>query len=421
MIPHDPSVSGPRRAARRAAAGAVVLCLLAAPALAHPPGGWGQGGGWAPPGPYGPDWSQGGPAGPGWSGGPGGPGGPGGHGGPGGGAWGERPDPALISVTGSGEATVAPDLAVITVGVTVQAGTAAEAMSQNSARQRQVIDALNARGITGRDIQTSNLSLSAVQDYSREGQPPVITGYQAGNMVTIRVRDLPQLGPVLDALVAAGANEIQGISFQRDDATGTEAEARRRAVDNARERAEVIAEAAGQRLGRLVALSDAPGNGPGPIPMRMRAMAADAGAAPPVEAGELSLSAQITGTWELLPAKGGTDRDSGRGGQGQDGGGHDDDAPDRGGDDFGGGGVQPLPPVTESAPAAAPAAPGAAQPAPAPVPAPPSVAVPQAAPAPIPAPAPASEAVPTPAAPPAGAPPAGVVPPELAPATPPAN
>lgn len=305
----------PRRAGRGLATAAAALLILAAPAMAQGPGwgpqpGWGPGGGQWGAGPWGNGPWGGYP----WGWGPGqaGPGqaGPG-QGGP------EDRQPAAIEVTGSGEASVAPDLAVITLGVTVQAPTAGEAMRQNATRQRAVIVTLNRNGVAARDIQTSNLSLNPVQNYP-EGQPPVITGYNAGNMVTVRIRDLPQLGPILDALVGAGANEIQGVTFSREDADEVEAEARRNAVANARDRAEVIAEAAGQRLGRLISLSDLAQPSP-PRPMMMRAMAADSGA-PPVETGELNISAQVTATWEMLPA-----RDEGRGGWGR--------APD--GDDHG--------------------------------------------------------------------------------------
>ena len=213
----------------------------------------------------------------------------------------QQAEAATIQVTGSGMATVAPDLAVVTLGVTVQAPTAGEAMSQNATRQQAVIAALQDRGVEARDIQTSGLSLSPMQDYSREGQPPRITGYQAGNVVTVRVRDLQQMGATIDAIVAAGANEVQGISFQRNDPAETEAEARRRAVANARDRAEVIAAAAGQRLGRLIAISDTAQGAAPPEPMMMRAMAAGKDSTP-VQAGELSVSAEVTARWELLPA-----------------------------------------------------------------------------------------------------------------------
>ncbi|MDO5704986.1 MAG: SIMPL domain-containing protein, partial [Paracoccus sp. (in: a-proteobacteria)] len=150
---------------------------------------------------------------------------------------------ARLTVTGEGQATAQPDLAVLSLGVTSQAQTAAAAMAANSDQQRAVIEALQEQGIEPRDIQTSGLNLSAMMDYG-EGRAPAITGYQAQNMVTARARDLARLGEVLDAIVQAGANEVQGISFQREDSRASADEARANAVTEARRRGEVLADAA---------------------------------------------------------------------------------------------------------------------------------------------------------------------------------
>ncbi|SDK79731.1 SIMPL domain-containing protein [Paracoccus chinensis] len=208
-----------------------------------------------------------------------------------------------INVQGEGRASVAPDLATVSLGVTTQAPTAAQAMSDNATRQTAIIEALRAQGVAPADLQTQGLSLSPLQDYSREGQPPVITGYQAQNIVTARIRDLPRLGAILDTMVGAGATDVQGITFSREDAAATEDRARTEAVTEARRRAEVIARAAGMELGPLVSLTDTSMT-QGPRPMAMMARAADAEASTPVEAGELTLSAQVTGVWSLLPTSG---------------------------------------------------------------------------------------------------------------------
>ncbi|WP_258869784.1 SIMPL domain-containing protein [Paracoccus thiocyanatus] len=137
---------------------------------------------------------------------------------------------AKLTVTGTGQATVQPDMASITLGVSTRAATAAEAMTQNAQQQAKVIETLKAEGIEARDIQTSGLNLSPVMDYSDQGQPPKLTGYGAQNSVTVRVRDLAGLGAMLDRLVASGANEIGGIAFARDDMTEVEDKARSEAV-----------------------------------------------------------------------------------------------------------------------------------------------------------------------------------------------
>ncbi|MCJ1903052.1 MULTISPECIES: SIMPL domain-containing protein [Paracoccus] len=208
---------------------------------------------------------------------------------------------AKLTVTGTGHATIQPDMATITLGVSTRAATAAEAMTQNAEQQAKVIETLKAEGIEARDIQTSGLNLSPVMDYSDQGQPPKLTGYGAQNSVTVRVRDIAGLGEVLDKLVASGANEISGIAFSREDMAEAEDRARTEAVAEARRRAEVMAEAAGMRLGRLISLSEAPtGGGPRPM-MAMRAQAAGS-ADTPIEAGELAVSADVTAVFAMRPA-----------------------------------------------------------------------------------------------------------------------
>lgn len=222
---------------------------------------------------------------------PGMPGHPGGHA--------MMPHMAKLTVQGHGEASVAPDQATISMGVTTQAATAAQAMADNAAKQQAVLDALRAQGIADDDLQTQGLNLSPVQSYPQDGQPPSITGYQAQNIVSARVRDLAKLGPTLDAVVTAGATDVQNIAFTREDSAAAEDAARTRAVTEAHRRAEVMAAAAGMRLGPLLSLSEAQTGG-GPVPM-MAARYDKAGASTPIATGQLTLSADVSATWALLP------------------------------------------------------------------------------------------------------------------------
>lgn len=201
------------------------------------------------------------------------------------------PPMSRLTVTGQGESRVAPDLAMIQLGVTTQAPSAAEAMRQNAAQQAAVIEALTGAGIGQAEIQTSGLNLNPMMDYG-EGRAPAVTGYQATNMVAVRVREVARLGEILDAIVGAGANEINGISFTRDDSASAEDEARRAAVEDARHKAEVLAEAAGLTLGPVLVLRDAPGM-EGPRPLMMEARAASDAAKVPVAPGEVALSATV--------------------------------------------------------------------------------------------------------------------------------
>ncbi|MGR3748149.1 MULTISPECIES: SIMPL domain-containing protein [unclassified Paracoccus (in: a-proteobacteria)] len=197
-----------------------------------------------------------------------------------------------LTVTGQGEARIAPDMATIQLGVTSQADSAAEAMRQNASQQSAVIEALKGAGIADTDIQTSGLNLNPMMDYG-ENRAPSVTGYQASNMVAVRVSEMGSLGEVLDAIVAAGANQIDGITFGRKDGKDAEDEARRAAVADARHKAEILAEAAGVSLGQVLVIGDTQMSG-GPRPMmRMAADAAPMAESIPVEAGELSVNAVV--------------------------------------------------------------------------------------------------------------------------------
>lgn len=204
-----------------------------------------------------------------------------------------------LTVTGEGETRVAPDMAVVMLGVTTQAASAAEAMTQNSTQQQTVIDALKEQGIAAEDIQTSGLNLSPMMNYE-DGKPPAVTGYQAQNVVTVRIKDLPRLGEVLDGIVQVGANEIQGISFTREDDQAATDEARAAAVAEAQRRGVVLAQAAGLSLGPILAIRDTiSSGGPQPMGMGMRAMDAKASSVP-VEMGQLSLTANVTMDFALV-------------------------------------------------------------------------------------------------------------------------
>jgi uncharacterized protein YggE len=205
-----------------------------------------------------------------------------------------------LSLSAYGETRVAPDQATITLGVTTQAATAAEAMEQNRTRMAATVAALKAQRIEDRDIQTSGLNLNAQYAYE-QNQPPRLTGYQASNEVTITVRDLARLGGTVDAVVRAGANQIHGIAFGLQNPRAAEDQARRAAVQALSAKAALYAEATGLRIARLVNLSEGGGYAP-PPPRPMFRMAAAAPAADvetSVSPGELRVRVDVTGLYEL--------------------------------------------------------------------------------------------------------------------------
>lgn len=200
----------------------------------------------------------------------------------------EAPAP-MITVTGEGVVEAAPDIATLTIGVTTQGDTAAAALAANSTALDAVLARLTAAGIEPRDMQTSNLSLNPNWTGYDSGAPK-ITGFVASNMLTVRVRALDSLGAVLDASVADGANTLNGLTFGLANPDPVLDEARKEAVANARAKAELLAEAAGVKLGKVVSISETAGYQP-PMPMFRQDAAS---AAPPVQGGELGMTATVT-------------------------------------------------------------------------------------------------------------------------------
>ncbi|WP_298813221.1 SIMPL domain-containing protein [uncultured Sphingomonas sp.] len=205
-------------------------------------------------------------------------------------------DGTLLEVSATGRVTRAPDQAVIRAGVVTQAATAAAATQENAARMAQVIASLKSAGIQPRDLSTSNVSLQPQYRYA-DNQPPVVTGYQASNSVSVRFRDIARSGAVLDALVKAGANQIDGPSLSLSQPDAALDAARADAVARARARATLYAQAAGLRVERIVSISEAGENDGGqpqpPVMFRVRAMAAESNAATQVLPGETDVTATI--------------------------------------------------------------------------------------------------------------------------------
>jgi uncharacterized protein YggE len=204
-------------------------------------------------------------------------------------------DAAIVTVTGEATVEATPDSATISLGVTTDGATAAEAMAANSAAVQAVIDRLKLTGIEDRDLQTSNLSLNPNWVGYDSGQTPTISGYIASNMLTVRVRALDSLGAVLDAVIADGANTLNGLTFEVAQPRPVLDEARKQAVADAMARATILAEAAGGSLGKVISITENAGYG-APVPM----FRSDAAASPvPVAGGQIGLMASVTVTYEI--------------------------------------------------------------------------------------------------------------------------
>ncbi|MBL0946878.1 SIMPL domain-containing protein [Brevundimonas sp.] len=208
--------------------------------------------------------------------------------------------PPYLSLAAYGEVKVAPDMATINFGVMTEAATAEAAMRQNAQYMERVMAALRRAGIAERDIQTSGLNLSAQYDYL-PNQPPRLRGYQAVNRVTVTVRDLSRVGTTADAVVSAGVNQIDGISFGLTDRTAAEDQARRLAVRDLQRKASLYAEALGVRLGGIRGLSEGTSmSAPPPMPYARAEMMVQSDAATSVSPGELTVRVDITGVYDLI-------------------------------------------------------------------------------------------------------------------------
>jgi uncharacterized protein YggE len=204
-----------------------------------------------------------------------------------------------LNIVGIAEVHAVPDAALVAIGVVTESDTAAAALKANSAALTKVLDAIRSFGVEAKDLQTRGLSLEA--RYYRPDKPsptdrPRIIGYTAADEVTVRARDLVKLGDLLDKVTVAGANRIDGIEFVVSNQEGLLDEARRKAVVDAKDRADLYARAAGFALGKVMSLTEE--SLPLPRPLA-RAMVASEAAPVPVAAGEMTVSVRVRVVWSL--------------------------------------------------------------------------------------------------------------------------
>jgi uncharacterized protein YggE len=208
------------------------------------------------------------------------------------------PEPVItgtrLDISATGSVDRAPDMATIGAGVVTQSSSAGGALADNAKRMTATIAALKRAGVADRDIQTASLSLQPQYRYG-DNVPPVLTGYQASNRVSVRLRDLGRAGSVIDALVASGANQLDGPTFGLDKPEAALDEARTQALATARARADLYARAAGLHVKRIVQIAENEASAPVIHPMAMMAKRD----ATPIAAGEQTLAVNLAVTFEL--------------------------------------------------------------------------------------------------------------------------
>jgi uncharacterized protein YggE len=213
----------------------------------------------------------------------------------------DQPQPATLTASGDGSVQVVPDIAVVTIGVASRARTAGAALAQNSTDLTKAIAAIKAAGVDDKDIATSGFGIDPVYAEPKAGevsQAPAIVGYSVSNSVTVTIREIGKSGSILDQVVAAGANQVTGISFSIADAKAANDAALKSAIAEALAKGNLMAGAAGVKLVRVLSVSTADGAPPRPV---FAAMAMKADRAVPVMPGQQAITANATITWEIAP------------------------------------------------------------------------------------------------------------------------
>lgn len=220
-------------------------------------------------------------------------------------AFAAEPRIATMSLQGTATIKAAPDMATVTTGVTSIAETARAALDANNAAMAKLLDLIKSSGVADKDMQTSDFSIEPQYVYSDDTdengyrRPPKVVGYQVSNSLTVNLRDLDNLGTVLDQMVSAGSNTIGGIGFAVTDSSTLVNDARRAAMKDAIAKADLYAEVGGICLDRIVSISENGGYDPLPKMLRSMDMVAEAAPSVPVAGGEVGYSMTVSVEWEL--------------------------------------------------------------------------------------------------------------------------
>lgn len=207
-----------------------------------------------------------------------------------------------LTVTGQGEVKNKPDKADITIGVVTENKSSQVAVKANAEASQRAQNAIKQKGVAEKDIQTINYSVQPIMVYPTPQNPnrkPEITGYRVYNQVRVTVRDLPKMGDILDAATEAGSNTIEGISFGLQDSQGSEDAALEKAVRDAKRKADRIAMAAGARIVGVYEINEGTNVRPMPMMMARAGFGGADAATTPIQAGELTITANVTIVYEI--------------------------------------------------------------------------------------------------------------------------
>src|SRR5690554_4547396 len=204
----------------------------------------------------------------------------------------------VVELTVNENVEAEPNIVTVSAGVTTEASTAVEAMRTNAQAMSRVVERIKQLGVPERDIQTTGINLGAQYDYDQSARRQVFRGYQASNRVSVKLRDIQRTDEVLDALVAAGATDLNGPDWSIDDDTSARAQARRQAMETARAQALEYARAAGYSDIRLLEVSETIAQQP-PMPYLRAERAQAADASTPVQPGMVQAGVTVRVSYEM--------------------------------------------------------------------------------------------------------------------------
>ncbi|MGE5554068.1 MAG: SIMPL domain-containing protein [Betaproteobacteria bacterium] len=211
----------------------------------------------------------------------------------------EEPLNNELLVTGEGEVTLRPDVAHVALGIETQAKSVVEAHQENARRSTAVVQRLVSLGVARQMIASTNFNVYPVRVYDEKTKIDRLIGYRVSNRITVTLTDLDKVGAVIDGAVAAGANNVDDVSFSALDPGRAKLEALRQAATEARRKAEVIAEALGAKLGRVIVAAEGAEVGPPVLYERTTLKGAAPQASTPIQAGDLKVQARVTARFTL--------------------------------------------------------------------------------------------------------------------------
>lgn len=201
-----------------------------------------------------------------------------------------------IVVSGEGTVRVKPDMATANIGVDITAPTLTEATNQANTKMAAIIAKLKSLGVADNDLQTVNYSVNPITNQPKESSTPTITGYHVANQLRVTVRKIDDLGKILDAAVASGANNIYGVSFSVADPKPFQEQARAAAIKDAQDKASQLATDSGVQLGKIIYLNEGVSS---PAPIRAAAPYALSAASVPVQSGEMVVTVDVTARYAI--------------------------------------------------------------------------------------------------------------------------